>query len=83
MGFNVLLHGTQRDGRTPRAVEKALRGSKGAVTLDLAVEFAVQVHAGALGFERRTLAVSCHITAAGLRKDVHISSQTCKSRFGN
>uniref|UniRef100_A0A0D9Z3A0 Late embryogenesis abundant protein LEA-2 subgroup domain-containing protein n=1 Tax=Oryza glumipatula TaxID=40148 RepID=A0A0D9Z3A0_9ORYZ len=83
MGFNVLLHGTQRDGRTPRAVEKALRGSKGAVTLDLTVEFAVQVHAGALGFERRTLAVSCHITAAGLRKDVHISSQTCKSRFGN
>uniref|UniRef100_A0A0E0K9X3 Late embryogenesis abundant protein LEA-2 subgroup domain-containing protein n=1 Tax=Oryza punctata TaxID=4537 RepID=A0A0E0K9X3_ORYPU len=81
--FNMLLHGLQHDGRAPRAVEKGLHGSKDAVALELSVEFAVQVHVGALGFERRTLAVSCHITAAGLRKDAHISSQTCKSRFGN
>ncbi|XP_040378595.1 NDR1/HIN1-like protein 13 [Oryza brachyantha] len=81
--FNVLLHGLQHDGRAPKAVEKGLRGSKGAVELELSVEMAVQVHVGALGFARRTLAVSCHVTAAGLRKDVHISSQTCKSSFGN
>uniref|UniRef100_A0A0D9VQK9 Late embryogenesis abundant protein LEA-2 subgroup domain-containing protein n=1 Tax=Leersia perrieri TaxID=77586 RepID=A0A0D9VQK9_9ORYZ len=79
--FTVLLHGLQRGG------EKALRrpGSSrdAAVELELDVDVAVQVHVGALGFARRRLAVTCRITAAGLRRDVHISSQTCKSRFGN
>ncbi|KAF0911195.1 hypothetical protein E2562_007968 [Oryza meyeriana var. granulata] len=80
--FNVLLHGLQHDGRAPKAVEKGLQDSKDAVALELSVEMAVQVHVGALGFARKTLAVSCQITAAGLRRDVHISSQVCKSSFG-
>ncbi|KAG8097159.1 hypothetical protein GUJ93_ZPchr0013g34842 [Zizania palustris] len=82
--FNVLLHGRlQHGGRTPKAVEKGLQGSKDVVALDLSVEIAVQVHVGALGFARKSLAVACEISAAGLRKDVHISSQTCKSSFAN
>ncbi|XP_062213546.1 NDR1/HIN1-like protein 13 [Phragmites australis] len=81
--FSVLLHGLQHDGHTPKAVEKGLKGSKDAVALQLSVEVAVQVHIGALGFGQRRLAVDCEISAAGLRKDVHISSQKCKSTFGN
>ncbi|KAL5210508.1 hypothetical protein ABZP36_006131 [Zizania latifolia] len=81
--FNVLLHGLQHGGRTPKAVEKGLQGSKNVVALELSVEIAVQVHVGALGFSRKSLAVACEISAAGLRKDVHISSQTCKSSFAN
>ncbi|KAG8073815.1 hypothetical protein GUJ93_ZPchr0006g43809 [Zizania palustris] len=81
--FNVVLHGLEHGGRTPEAVEKGLQGSKDAVALELSVEIAVQVHVGALGFERKTLAVECEISAAELRKNVHISSQACKSSFGN
>ena len=84
--FNVLLHG---DGHAPpKAVEKALSssGSKksgAVVALELAVDVPVQVHVGALGFGTRRLAVACEIRTASLRKDVHISSHDCKSRFGN
>ncbi|XP_062208837.1 NDR1/HIN1-like protein 13 [Phragmites australis] len=80
--FSVLLHGLQHEGRTPKAVEKGLQGSKDAVALQLIVEVAVQVHVGALGFGQRRLAVDCEISAAGLRKDAHISSQNRKSSFG-
>ncbi|KAL6649373.1 hypothetical protein ACP70R_013597 [Stipagrostis hirtigluma subsp. patula] len=80
--FSVLLHGA-KGGRAPKAVEKGLAGSKAAVTLQLTVEVTVQVHVGALGFGVKRLAVDCEISAAGLRKYVHISSQKCKSRFGN
>ncbi|KQK23182.1 NDR1/HIN1-like protein 13 [Brachypodium distachyon] len=79
--FKVLLRGGGQ--HLPKAVEKGLAGNKGAVALHLAVEIPVQVHVGALGFATRRLAVSCEISAAGLRKDVHISSQNCKSRFGD
>ncbi|KAF7050700.1 hypothetical protein CFC21_059026 [Triticum aestivum] len=79
--FNVLLHGGGH--ATPKAVEKALRGSKKeAVALELAVEFPVQVHVGALAFAAKRLAVACEIRTAGLGKHVHISSQKCRSSFG-
>ncbi|KAF8776148.1 hypothetical protein HU200_003839 [Digitaria exilis] len=83
--FSVVLRGVPRDGRAHAAVDKALiAGNKGHhVELELAVEVTVQVHVGALGFGQRRLAVDCRITAAGLRKDVHISSQNCTSRFRN
>lgn len=79
--FNVLLHGVGH--APPKAVEKALRGSKKeAVALELAVEVPVQVHVGALAFAAKTLAVACEIRTAGLGKHVHISSQKCRSSFG-
>uniref|UniRef100_A0ACD5TV75 Uncharacterized protein n=1 Tax=Avena sativa TaxID=4498 RepID=A0ACD5TV75_AVESA len=81
--FNVLLHGVGR--APPKAVEEALssRSSKkgAAVALELAVDVPVQVHVGALGFETKWLAVTCDMRTAGLRKDVHISSQNCRSSF--
>ena len=43
----------------------------------------MQVHVGALGFGQRRLVVRCEIGAAGLRKDVHISSQNCRISFVN
>jgi hypothetical protein len=81
--FNVLLHGAGH--APPKAVEKALSSGskKGAVVaLELAVDVPVQVHVGALGFGTRRLAVACEIRTAALRKDVHISSQNCRSSFG-
>jgi hypothetical protein len=46
--------------------------------LQLTVEATVEVHMiGALGFRQPPLAVGCEVTEDGLRKDVHISSQTC------
>ncbi|CAM0871786.1 unnamed protein product [Alopecurus aequalis] len=82
--FNVLLHGVGH--APPKAVEKALSSAskKGAVvTLELVVDVPVQVHVGALGFGTRKLTVACEIRTASLRKDAHISSHNCKSRFGN
>ncbi|AQL09130.1 hydroxyproline-rich glycoprotein family protein [Zea mays] len=81
--FSVLLQGVKHNGRTPRAVEKGFSGSKEHLALQLAVEVTVQVHVGALGFGQRRLAVDCGITAAGLSKDVHIASQSCRSSFRN
>jgi hypothetical protein len=82
--FSVVLHGTQQHGgHAPRAVEKGLAGSKDAVALRLTVEATVQVHIGALGFGQRRLAVDCELSAAGLKKDVHVLKQECKSVFRN
>ncbi|OEL21734.1 hypothetical protein BAE44_0017247 [Dichanthelium oligosanthes] len=81
--FSMLLHGVPHDGRTPNAVDKGLKGSKDHLALELTVEVTVQVHVGALGFGQRRLMVDCEIGAAGLRKDVHISSQNCNSGFRN
>ncbi|XP_047083762.1 NDR1/HIN1-like protein 13 [Lolium rigidum] len=80
--FNVLLHAVGHP--PPKGVEKALSsGSKkgSLVALELAVDVPVQVHVGALGFQTTSLAVVCDIRTAGLRKDVHISSQNCRSSF--
>jgi hypothetical protein len=79
--FSVVLRGTPHGGDTPRAVDKALAGSKDRLALRLNVLVTVQVHVGALGFGQRRLAVGCDIGAAGLKEDVHISSQSCKSSF--
>ncbi|EMS65414.1 hypothetical protein TRIUR3_10770 [Triticum urartu] len=80
--FNVLLRGGGGHA-TPKAVEKALGGSKKeAVALELAVEFPVQVHVGALAFAAKRLAVACEMRTAGLGKPVHIPSQKCRSSFG-
>ncbi|KAL6867272.1 hypothetical protein ACP4OV_015296 [Aristida adscensionis] len=82
--FTMRLRGVpQRDGRTPKVVDRGLKGSKEHVALHLAVEASVQVHVGALGFGTKRLAVSCEIGAAGLREEVRITSQKCKSSFGN
>ena len=81
--FSMLLRGVPHDGHTPRAVDKALAGSREHLALQLDVEVTVQVHVGALGFGQRRLAVRCEIGAAGLSKDVHISSQNCRSSFVN
>ncbi|CAN6290382.1 unnamed protein product [Urochloa humidicola] len=81
--FSVVLRGAPRDGRTPKAVDKALAGSRARIALELSVQVTVQVHVGALGFGQRRLAVRCDVGAAGLSKDVHISSQSCKSSFVN
>ncbi|KAK8446615.1 hypothetical protein SEVIR_9G513801v4 [Setaria viridis] len=79
--FSMVLRGAPHDGDTPKAVDKALGGSKDHLALRLTVMVTVQVHVGALGFGQRRLAVGCDIGAAGLREDVHISSQSCKSSF--
>ncbi|RLN15770.1 uncharacterized protein C2845_PM02G34890 [Panicum miliaceum] len=81
--FSMLLRGVPHDGHTPRAVDKALGGSREHLALQLAVEVTVQVHVGALGFGQRRLVVRCEIGAVGLSKDVHISSQNCRSSFVN
>ncbi|GJN30544.1 hypothetical protein PR202_gb18857 [Eleusine coracana subsp. coracana] len=83
--FTVVLHGVQQHGgRAPRAVEKAIESrSRDHVALRLTVEATVQVHIGALGFAQRRLAVDCEVVSAGLRKDVHIASQKCRSVFRN
>ncbi|GJN08814.1 hypothetical protein PR202_ga26771 [Eleusine coracana subsp. coracana] len=78
--FTVVLHG----GRAPRDVEKALESrSREHVALRFTVEATVQVHIGALGFAQRRLAVDCEVVSTGLRKDVHIASQKCRSVFRN
>ncbi|CAL4913025.1 unnamed protein product [Urochloa decumbens] len=81
--FSMVLRGKPHDGRTPKAVDKALAGSRERLALELSVQVTVQVHVGALGFGQRRLVVRCDVGAAGLSKDVHISSQSCKSSFIN
>lgn len=82
--FSVVMHGAAlHGGRAPRAVEKALAGSREPVELRVTVEATVQVHIGALGFAQRRLAVDCEVSAAGLKKEVHILSQKCRSVFRN
>ncbi|CAL4938007.1 unnamed protein product [Urochloa decumbens] len=81
--FSMVLRGKPHDGRTPKAVDKALAGSREHLALELSVQVTVQVHVGALGFGQRRLVVRCDVGAAGLSKDVHISSQSCKSSFIN
>ncbi|CAN6285375.1 unnamed protein product [Urochloa humidicola] len=82
--FSMVLRGaSSHDGKTPKAVDKALAGSREHLALELNVQVTVQVHVGALGFGQRRLVVRCEIGVTGLSKDVHISSQSCKSNFIN
>jgi hypothetical protein len=83
-----VLHGAVQPhsgSTTPRAMEKALARSRDPFfALQITVEATVQVQVhviGALGFGQPRLAVDCGVTTAGLKKGVHISSQTCKSAF--